>query len=61
MKQNALMLYPNMVCLSAGRIEQGEFVVKNTASKRDIRVDLERLEVLAEVLAEAQASAGSSA
>ncbi len=50
MKQNALAYDPNMVCLSAGRIEKGEFVVKHTASEKDIRVDLERLLVLAETL-----------
>lgn len=50
MTQNALMYYPNMVCLSAGRIEKGEFVVKNTASKKDIQVNLERLAALAEAL-----------
>lgn len=51
---NVLSFIPEAVYMASGSIENGEFVVKNTRSKKDVRVDMERLEKIKEVITELQ-------
>lgn len=49
---NILTFGRNMLYLVSGSVEGKEFVVKNTRSKEDIRVDMIRLEKIAQTLIE---------
>lgn len=44
--QNSISIIPNMLYIASGQIIEKEFVVKDTGSKADMQVDMERLELL---------------
>lgn len=49
---NILSFLPGGIYLSSGSIEDGEFVVKDTRSRKDVKADMERLEKIADVIME---------
>lgn len=49
-QQNALNLCGKMIYLTSGKIRKGDLVVEGTRSRKDIRVNMERLERIAEML-----------
>ena len=49
---NILSFLPNGIYMASGSIEKGEFVVKDTRSSKDVKVDIERLEKLANIIVE---------
>lgn len=46
MKNNVLSVLPNCLFVTSGEIENGELVVKNTRSKNDVKLDMNRLEMI---------------
>jgi len=49
-KDTNLQIFPNMLHLCVGEVENRKFMVRNTRSKKDFRVDIPRLEILREGL-----------
>ena len=49
-KRNLLALFPNGMVLTSGSIENGEFVVHNTRTPRDVGLDLSRLQKIVSAL-----------
>ena len=49
-KDTNLQVFPNMLHLCVGDIENRKFLVRNTRSKKDFKVDISRLETLREGL-----------
>jgi len=47
---NFLSFFPKMAVLVSGEVEGPEFVVKNTRSRKDSEVDIERLELITKAL-----------
>ena len=43
-ERNCLSLFPHCIYIGCGDIENREFVVNNTACRKDMKVDMERLE-----------------
>jgi len=50
-KEMVLGMFPNILHLVSGEIEDKEFVVKNTRTKMDYKVDIDRMEKLKKMLA----------
>ena len=50
MKDTNLQIFPNMLHLCVGEVENRKFLVRNTRSKKDFKVDISRLELLREGL-----------
>lgn len=50
--KNILTFEENMMYVVSGDIEKNEFVVKDTKSKKDIKVDINRLENIAKTFIE---------
>ncbi|BBB48839.1 hypothetical protein [Pelolinea submarina] len=50
MKDTNLQIFPNMLHLCVGEVENRKFLVRNTRSKNDFKVDIPRLEILREGL-----------
>ena len=50
MKDTNLQIFPNMLHLCVGEVENRKFLVRNTRSKNDFKVDIPRLEMLREGL-----------
>ena len=46
LKDTNLQIFPKMLHICVGKVEDGKFVVQNTRSKKDYRVDISRLEKL---------------
>lgn len=57
-REMVLGMFPNLLHLVSGEIEDKEFVVKNTRSKLDYKVDIDRIENIKKVLAEFVKNAG---
>ncbi len=51
-EKNVLAFAKNMLYIVSGTIEKNEFIVKNTKSKKDIVVDINRLDEIAKLLIE---------